>query len=165
MAQGIDRPRSRSVPRQWASNGTRRGGAPTQAGIGKSAAGARHIQKSSGYLFAQAAGRFHLIEDHRQQYPVSLLCETLDVSVSGYYADAQASDESTQAEKMATSPNAFKWRTMPIEGSMGVRGCMQSYKLRGSHARGIRVARLMRELELAARRPRHRTKKIGRAHV
>jgi putative transposase len=89
---------------------------------------------------------------------VSLLCETLDVSVSGYYADAQASDESTQAEKMATSPNAFKRRTMPIEGSMGVRGCMQSYKLRGSHARGIRVARLMRELELAARRPRHRTK-------
>ena len=41
---------------------------------------------------------------------------------------------------------------------MGVRECMQSYKLRGSRARGIRVARLMRELELAARRPRHRTK-------
>jgi transposase InsO family protein len=89
---------------------------------------------------------------------VKLLCETLDVEVAWVLRLAQASDESPKAEKMATSPNAFKRRTMPIEGSMGVRACMQSYKLRGSRARGIRVARLMRELELAARRPRHRTK-------
>jgi putative transposase len=29
--------------------------------------------------------RYQFIEDHRQEYAVSLLCETLDVSVSGYY--------------------------------------------------------------------------------
>jgi hypothetical protein len=26
------------------------------------------------------------VEDYRKDYPVSVLCETLDVSLSGYYA-------------------------------------------------------------------------------
>jgi len=59
---------------------------------------------------------------------------------------------------MATSPNVFKLRTTPIEECTAVRVCMQSCKPKGSRARGIRVARLLCELELAARRPRHRTK-------
>jgi putative transposase len=29
--------------------------------------------------------RYQFIEEHRKDYPVSVLCETLEVSVSGYY--------------------------------------------------------------------------------
>jgi putative transposase len=29
---------------------------------------------------------FRFIEDHRDQWPVRLLCETLEVSTAGYYA-------------------------------------------------------------------------------
>jgi putative transposase len=29
---------------------------------------------------------FRFIEDHRQHWPVRLLCETLEVSTAGYYA-------------------------------------------------------------------------------
>ena len=30
--------------------------------------------------------RFRFIEDHREEWPVCLICEVLDVSASGYYA-------------------------------------------------------------------------------
>ena len=30
--------------------------------------------------------RFRFIEDHREEWPVRLICEVLDVSASGYYA-------------------------------------------------------------------------------
>src|SRR3954454_8729105 len=59
---------------------------------------------------------------------------------------------------MASWSSIFKRLTMQIEACMGVRACMRNFKPRESQVRGIRVARLMRELELAARRPRHRTK-------
>ncbi len=76
--------------------------------------------------------RYQFIKDHRQEYPVSLLCETLDVSISGYYAGAEASDESPKAEKMASWPNTFKPLIMPIEGYTAAHECMPNCKLRGS---------------------------------
>lgn len=51
---------------------------------------------------------------------------------------------------MANSPNVFKPCTTPIEECTAVRVCVQSCKPKGSRARGIRVARLLRELKLAA---------------
>lgn len=63
---------------------------------------------------------------------MSLLCETLNVSLSGYYADAHTPDESPQAEKMASEPSTFKRLTMPTEAYMGAHGCMPSCKPKGS---------------------------------
>jgi putative transposase len=101
--------------------------------------------------------RYQFIEEHRKEYPVSLLCETLEVSVSGYY----------------------EWRKRPmsrhaqadVELAEQIRAAYHAHrKLYGSprlyvelHEQGIscsrkRVARLMRTLGLSACRVRHRTR-------
>jgi hypothetical protein len=45
----------------------------------------RDILKNNCYLLAQPAVRSQVIENHRGAYPISVLCETLEVSESGYY--------------------------------------------------------------------------------
>ncbi len=63
-----------------------RGGTPTQTRIGSRETGARHLKKSSGHLLTKPALKYQFIEEHRSEYPVSRLCEVLEVSVSGYSA-------------------------------------------------------------------------------
>jgi|SRR5581483_8257669 len=41
------------------------------------------LKKRMAYLHARPAVRYQFIEEHRGEYPVSMLCETLEVSVSG----------------------------------------------------------------------------------
>src|SRR5215467_14669673 len=48
--------------------------------------GARHFKKGCGHLLGSAEMRFRLIEDHREIWPVRVMCEALSVSPSGYYA-------------------------------------------------------------------------------
>src|SRR5262249_32851724 len=43
------------------------------------------VKKRMSYLHARPGVRYQFIEEHRKEYPVALLCETLEVSVSGYY--------------------------------------------------------------------------------
>ena len=50
------------------------------------AGGARHPKKSDGVLRQGGDVTFRFIEEHREQWPVRLLCDTLDVSPAGYYA-------------------------------------------------------------------------------
>src|SRR5579859_6263145 len=45
----------------------------------------RCFVRSYRHLLAHPGMRFEFIAEHSQQYPVTLLCQTLDVSVSGYY--------------------------------------------------------------------------------
>jgi putative transposase len=101
--------------------------------------------------------RFHFIEDHRQQYPVSLLCETLDVSVSGYYAwhKRQMSQHQREDGQLAERIQAAYHANRGVYGSPRVHAELQAQGIKCAHKR---VARLMCELDLAARRPRHRTK-------
>jgi putative transposase len=42
--------------------------------------------KSSRHLRATKQMRFQFIEDHRDKFPVKLMCKVLEVSTSGYYA-------------------------------------------------------------------------------
>ena len=48
--------------------------------------GARHFKKGCGHLLGTAEMRLRLIEDHRDVWPVRVMCEALSVSPSGYYA-------------------------------------------------------------------------------
>src|SRR5205823_11320657 len=50
------------------------------------AGGARHPKKSYGALRPGGAVMFRFIDEHREQWPVRLLCEALGVSTAGYYA-------------------------------------------------------------------------------
>ena len=43
-------------------------------------------EEGGGHLLAAPTVRFQFIEEHRQEYPVGLLCAALDVSLSGYCA-------------------------------------------------------------------------------
>lgn len=101
--------------------------------------------------------RFQFIEDRRQEYPVSLLCETLEVSVSGYYAWRNRSMSQHQREdgQLAEQIQAAYRANRGVYGSPRVHAELQAQGIKCARKR---VARLMRELELVARRPRHRTK-------
>ena len=55
-----------------------------QAGLGSN--GLALIKKGCGDLLGTAEMRFRLIEDHRDIWPVRVMCEALSVSPSGYYA-------------------------------------------------------------------------------
>jgi putative transposase len=44
---------------------------------------------------------FRFIEDHRQHWPVRLLCETLEVSTAGYYAWRQRTTSSQEQRRTA----------------------------------------------------------------
>jgi putative transposase len=101
--------------------------------------------------------RYRFIEDHRQEYPVSLLCETLGVSISGYYAWRKRPMSQHQREdgQLAEQIQAAYHANRELYGSPRVHAELQAQGITCSRKR---VARLMRELELTARRSRHRTK-------
>src|SRR5262249_44448526 len=48
--------------------------------------GARHPKKSGGVLRQGGDLTRRLLDEHRDRWPVRLLCETLEVSPAGYYA-------------------------------------------------------------------------------
>jgi putative transposase len=100
--------------------------------------------------------RYQFIAEHRQEYPISTMCRVLEVSVSGYYAwckrepSAHARSDAHLAEQVKRAFQANR----SVYGSPRVHAEL--------HAQGIpcarkRVARLMREQGLFAKRPRHRT--------
>jgi len=100
--------------------------------------------------------KYQFIAEHCGDYPVTLMCCVLEVSISGYYAwhkrepSQHSREEATLAAKVAT---AFKHN----------RGVYGSPRIHAElHAEGIvcgqkRVARLMRELGICAQLPKHRT--------
>ncbi|HLZ62561.1 MAG TPA: hypothetical protein VKR06_36920 [Ktedonosporobacter sp.] len=42
--------------------------------------------KSCGHLFAGSQMRYQFIEQHKQEFPIVVMCRVLDVSESGFYA-------------------------------------------------------------------------------
>lgn len=87
---------------------------------------------------------------------MSLLCETLEVSVSGYYTwrkrpmSQHCREDGHLAEHIQMAYHANRG----VYGSPRVHAELQAHDIKCSRKR---VARLMRTLGLAARRPRHRT--------
>ena len=55
---------------------------------------------------------FRFIEEHRGQWPVRLLCETLEVSTAGYYAwrDRPASDRARRRDTLLVEIRARRGR-------------------------------------------------------
>lgn len=99
--------------------------------------------------------KYQFIEAHREEYPVSVLCETLEVSESGYYdwrkrpMSQHVRSDAQLAEQIRVIYQVHRKRY----GSPRIHAELQE---RGMRCARKRVARLMREQGLTASRPRHR---------
>jgi putative transposase len=100
--------------------------------------------------------KYQFIAQHRHEYSITTLCRVLEVSVSGYYAwlkrePSQRSREDAQlAEqvKIAFQSNRCVYGSPRVHAELRGQGICCARK---------RVARLMREQGLFAKRPRPRT--------
>lgn len=88
----------------------------------------------------------------RNEYPVRVLCETLGVSLSGYYGwkKRPLSQDQQLAEHIHAAYHAYRH----VYGSPRIHVELRD---QGIPCSGKRVARLMREQGLCARRRHHRT--------
>lgn len=97
-----------------------------------------------------------MVEEYRKDYPVSVLCETLAVSLSGYYAwrKRPMSHHRQTDEILAEQIEQVYQGCRQVYGSPRIHAELQAQGITSSRKR---VPRLMRERGLSARRPRHRT--------
>ncbi len=101
--------------------------------------------------------RYQFIEEHRKEYPVTLLCETLEVSVSGYYdwRKRPMSQHARLDQELSEQIRAAYHTHRRIYGSPRIHVELRAQGVRCSRKR---VARLMHEQGLCARRRAHHTR-------
>ncbi len=100
--------------------------------------------------------KYQFMAEHRQEYPITTMCRVLSVSASGYYAwckrepsqHARSDAQLTEHVKMAFQANRAVYGSPRVHAELHAQGI---------HCARKRVARLMREQGLFAKRPRHRT--------
>ena len=96
------------------------------------------------------------MEALRNEYPVSVLCDTLGVSLSGYYAwkKRPLSQHQREDQQLAERIHAVYYAYRQVYGSPRIHAELRDQGISISRKR---VASLMREQGLAASRRRHRT--------
>jgi putative transposase len=99
--------------------------------------------------------RFAFIAEHRQQYPVTLLCKALDVSVSGYYGWCQreVSEHQREDARLSAEIQQIFLEHRQVYGSPRIHAVL---KARGIQCSRKRVVRLMQQLGLSAGHKRSR---------
>ena len=115
----------------------------------------RYFVRSYRHLFARPSVKFQFIAQHSQQYSVTLLCQALDVSVSGYYAWCQreVSEHQREDARLSAEIQQIFLEHRQVYGSPRIHAVL---KARGVHCSRKRVVRLMQQLGLSARRKRSR---------
>ena len=93
--------------------------------------------------------RFEFIAQHSQQYPITVLCQALDVSVSGYYAWCQREVSPHQREDATLSAEIqhIFLEHRQVYGSPRIHAVLKAH---GIHCSRKRVVRLMQQLGLSA---------------
>ena len=96
------------------------------------------------------------MEALREEYPISVLCETLGVSLSGYYAwkKRPLSQHQREDQLLAEHIYAVYHAYRQVYGSPRIHAELRDQGISVSRKR---VARLMREQGLSASRRHHRT--------
>jgi putative transposase len=96
------------------------------------------------------------VEALRNEYPVSVLCETLGVSLSGYYAwkNRPMSQHQREDQQLAEHIHVVYHACRQVYGSPRIHAELRAQGIPCSRKR---VARLMSEQGLSARRRHHRT--------
>ncbi len=106
---------------------------------------------------------YAVIRDSVAEFPIQLMCEVLGVSRSGYYAwrrrevsEHARADRALAGEIRAVHEQSFgRYGSPRVHAELRGRGCRHGRK---------RVARLMREMGLSARRRRRFTRTTDSAH-
>jgi transposase InsO family protein len=107
--------------------------------------------------------RFAFIQAEKATYPVSVLCRTLEVSRPGFYAWLQR----------APSPRRLEDRQLGVKvvaihrrsrGTYGAPRVQAELEAEGTRTSRKRVARLMREHQVAGRRPKRRRRTTDSRH-
>jgi putative transposase len=100
--------------------------------------------------------RYQFIAEHQSEYSITCLCRVLDVSVSGYYAWCKRlpSPHSREDAQIAQEVQAAFQANRQVYGSPRIHA---ELRVQGRRCGRKRIARLMRELQLSAQLPRHRT--------
>src|SRR5437764_6898975 len=116
----------------------------------------RHTKKNRVHLLARPAVRYQVVKEYREEYPVSMLCDTLGVSLSGYYAwrNRPLSQHQREDTQLAEHIHAVYHACRQVYGSPRIHAELRDQGITVSRKR---VARLMREQGLSACRRRHRT--------
>jgi putative transposase len=107
--------------------------------------------------------KFQFIEEHRHQFPIVRMCQVLDVSENGYYnwrkrgKSKRKQDDEVLTERIedAYQQHGGKYGSPRIHATL---------KTQGVHCSRKRVARLMREKELYARRKRRKARTTNSQH-
>ena len=107
------------------------------------------LRERARHLHASKAERFRFIDDHRDEFSVALMCQTLDVSPSGYHAWRSRSPSKRELENQALTAQ-IKAIFDASGGTYGSPRIYQVLKERGVECGENRVAGMMREAGLKA---------------
>jgi putative transposase len=99
--------------------------------------------------------KFQFIAQHSQQYSITLLCQALEVSESGYYAwkHREVSQHCREDARLSAEIQQIFLEHRQVYGSPRIHAVLQA---RGSHCSRKRVVRLMQQLGLSAQSKRSR---------
>src|SRR5262245_19929343 len=142
------------------------------AGAGSAAAPARECapqgggglrKKSRGVLREGVAVKYACIARHRREHPVRLMCRVLAVAPAGFYAwrKRSPSAHAIADERLMLNVRVAFART---DGRYGAPRIHRDLREEGIRVGNKRVARLMREDGLVARRRRRRVRTTDSAH-
>ncbi|MFL5661312.1 MAG: IS3 family transposase [Ktedonobacteraceae bacterium] len=98
--------------------------------------------------------KFQFVAEHQHEYPVTLMCQVLEISVSGYYAWCKRPISTHQREdaRLAAEIQTIFLDNRQVYGSPRIHAALQA---RGIRCGRKRVVRLMQALGLQAKRHRH----------
>ncbi len=115
----------------------------------------RDVVRSYRHLLAHPGMRFEFIAEHNQQYAVTLLCQALEVSVSGYYTwrSRPVSHQCREDAKLSALIQQIFLDHRQVYGSPRIHAVL---KASGMHCSRKRVVRLMQQLGLCAQSKRRR---------
>src|SRR6266567_2409319 len=97
--------------------------------------------------------KYQFVAEHQQEYPITLMCQVLEVSVSGYYAWCKRPVSAHQREdaRLAAAIQTIFLENRQVYGSPRIHAALQA---RGMRCGRKRVVRLMQALRLQAKRHR-----------
>lgn len=97
--------------------------------------------------------KYQFVAEHQQEYPITLMCQVLEVSVSGYYAWCKRPVSAHQREdaRLAAAIQTIFLENRQVYGSPRIHAALQA---RGMRCGRKRVVRLMQALGLQAKRHR-----------
>ncbi|BCL79035.1 transposase [Ktedonobacteria bacterium brp13] len=125
----------------------------------------RDILKKAMSIFAQPPPvKFQFIHEHRQLFPILRMCQVLDVSENGYYnwRKRGKSQRKRDDEQLTEHIEDAYYQNRGLYGSPRIHVELQE---QGIHCGRKRVARLMQEHELSARKKKRKPRTTDSNHA